>query len=58
LNAVFGTDFKTMNDEEESKQETKGIWIAKNEELKTLVLDVEGSDSSERGNNREVRVFY
>src|ERR1700712_849497 len=53
LNNLFGTNFGVMN-EEDRRQTTKGIWLAKNKNLKTadgvamadnlLVMDVEGTD--------------
>ncbi|SCU79332.1 LANO_0A05886g1_1 [Lachancea nothofagi CBS 11611] len=64
LNAVFGTKFDTMNAKEKRQQTTKGIWLGhtkevavtsnKKEPIKDLfVLDVEGSDGAERGEDQD-----
>lgn len=54
LNALFNTHFGVM-DEKSRQQTTKGIWMgccpAKNAEL--LVLDVEGTDGRERGEDQD-----
>jgi hypothetical protein len=34
------------------QQTTKGIWIARNDERDILIFDIEGTDSSERGESR------
>lgn len=52
LNSLFGTSFPEMNSLEGRSQTTKGIWIAKDCGSNTLVVDVEGTDSRERGENR------
>lgn len=44
-----------MMDPKKSQQTTQGIWISKIPNEKTLVFDVEGSDSSERGKDGDVR---
>jgi hypothetical protein len=41
-----------MSDEIGRAQTTKGIWLAINKEYNTLILDVEGTDSKERGDDR------
>lgn len=58
LNALFGTSFNVMS-ETERRQTTKGIWMAKNK-TKTagmadniLVMDVEGTDGRERGEDQD-----
>lgn len=58
LNALFSTDFGVMS-EAERKQTTKGIWLSKNK-TKTggmadniLVMDVEGTDGRERGEDQD-----
>ncbi|SCU87352.1 LAME_0D09758g1_1 [Lachancea meyersii CBS 8951] len=64
LNALFGTHFDTMNAKEKRQQTTKGIWLGhtkdvavstdKREPMKDLfVLDVEGSDGAERGEDQD-----
>jgi protein SEY1 len=60
LNHLFGTDFGVMS-EEERRQTTKGIWMSKNKRdiAKTgmadniLVMDVEGTDGRERGEDQD-----
>jgi hypothetical protein len=50
--AQFGTTFEMMNAEERRGQTTKGVWISKSPKIDapaTLVMDLEGSDSRERG---------
>eukprot|EP01053_Blabericola_migrator_P004993 Blabericola_migrator_1__4992@NODE_2594_length_2560_cov_201_764541_g1626_i0_p1_GENE_NODE_2594_length_2560_cov_201_764541_g1626_i0NODE_2594_length_2560_cov_201_764541_g1626_i0_p1_ORF_typecomplete_len799_score136_93RHD3/PF05879_12/5_9e78GBP/PF02263_19/1_1e10MMR_HSR1/PF01926_23/7_1e05Dynamin_N/PF00350_23/0_00046Dynamin_N/PF00350_23/6_6e03AIG1/PF04548_16/0_00035AIG1/PF04548_16/6_9e03FeoB_N/PF02421_18/0_0093AAA_15/PF13175_6/0_046PPV_E1_C/PF00519_17/0_021DGCR6/PF07324_11/0_011DGCR6/PF07324_11/7_1e03eIF len=52
LNSLFGTTFPEMNSMAGRSQTTKGIWVAKDGSTNTLVVDVEGTDSRERGENR------
>ncbi|KNE55739.1 hypothetical protein AMAG_01616 [Allomyces macrogynus ATCC 38327] len=53
LNRIFHTDFDVMN-ESRRGQTTKGIWLAKAPGLKgTLVMDVEGTDGRERGEDQD-----
>ena len=52
LNYVFGTNFEVLSDDKGRTQTTKGIWIGLNQEFKTIVFDVEGTDSKERGEDR------
>eukprot|EP01054_Gregarina_sp_Poly1_P002530 Gregarina_sp_Poly_1__2529@NODE_1686_length_3535_cov_246_940311_g1108_i0_p1_GENE_NODE_1686_length_3535_cov_246_940311_g1108_i0NODE_1686_length_3535_cov_246_940311_g1108_i0_p1_ORF_typecomplete_len676_score124_06RHD3/PF05879_12/3_6e76GBP/PF02263_19/4_1e09GBP/PF02263_19/1_2e03MMR_HSR1/PF01926_23/3_7e05Dynamin_N/PF00350_23/0_00028Dynamin_N/PF00350_23/6_4e03AIG1/PF04548_16/9_4e03AIG1/PF04548_16/0_0014ABC_tran/PF00005_27/0_015ABC_tran/PF00005_27/5_8e03AAA_15/PF13175_6/0_0098FeoB_N/PF02421_18/3_4e03FeoB len=52
LNSLFGTHFPEMNSMQGRSQTTKGIWVAKDCGSNTLVVDVEGTDSKERGENR------
>jgi hypothetical protein len=52
LNLMFGTPFSVMRDEER-RQTTRGIWMslaARRDNV--LVLDVEGADSREHGDNQ------
>eukprot|EP00126_Sphaerothecum_destruens_P002183 Sdes_comp15629_c0_seq1m4621 len=49
LNLLFGTEFQEMNEELGRQQTTQGVWLSKATESNTLVLDVEGTDSKERG---------
>eukprot|EP00892_Ulva_mutabilis_P007514 jgi/Ulvmu1/5134/UM021_0151.1 len=52
LNAVFGTDFKMMDAETGRSQTTQGVWLDLSPKLldvPTLVMDLEGSDGRERG---------
>ena len=41
-----------MDSEEGIGQTTKGIWVAFNSKLKICILDCEGTDSKERGEER------
>ncbi|KIX94165.1 protein sey1 [Fonsecaea multimorphosa CBS 102226] len=58
LNALFETDFSVMA-ESERRQTTRGIWLAKNKSASTemadniLVMDVEGTDGRERGEDQD-----
>ena len=48
----FGSTFEEMDAMSGRRQTTKGIWLAlgqKVQEPKTLLLDLEGSDGRERG---------
>ncbi|KAF9671835.1 hypothetical protein SADUNF_Sadunf12G0090300 [Salix dunnii] len=51
LNKLFQTDFRMMDADDGRNQTTQGIWIAKGIGIEpfTIAIDVEGSDSSERG---------
>ncbi|KAJ9133534.1 Protein SEY1 [Pleurostoma richardsiae] len=63
LNHLFGTDFSVMS-ESERRQTTKGIWMSKNKRDaiagsavkmadNILVMDVEGTDGRERGEDQD-----
>jgi hypothetical protein len=61
LNALFGTQFSVMS-EAERRQTTKGIWLSKNKNEGSgddkmadniLVMDVEGTDGRERGEDQD-----
>ena len=52
LNYVFNTNFEIMSDDKGRAQTTKGIWLGVNKEFKTILFDVEGTDSKERGDDR------
>ncbi|KAI4354150.1 hypothetical protein L6164_003043 [Bauhinia variegata] len=51
MNHLFGTKFKIMDEEDGRSQTTKGIWLARCPDIEplTLVMDMEGTDGSERG---------
>ncbi|KAL1538432.1 protein ROOT HAIR DEFECTIVE 3 2-like [Salvia divinorum] len=51
MNHMFRTDFRVMNAKTGRRKTTKGIWIAKAPEMEplTVVLDLEGTDGRERG---------
>ncbi|GAA5899382.1 hypothetical protein JCM6882_009104 [Rhodosporidiobolus microsporus] len=52
LNRLFGTKFDVMS-ETERRQTTKGIWMSKGEDMPVLVMDVEGTDGRERGEDQD-----
>lgn len=52
LNKLFGTSFATM-DTISRQQTTKGIWISRAQESDILVMDVEGTDGRERGDDQD-----
>ncbi|KAL0941059.1 protein sey1 [Colletotrichum truncatum] len=57
LNNLFGTDFSVMS-ETMRQQTTKGIWMSKNKKeagmaQNILVMDVEGTDGRERGEDQD-----
>ncbi|KAI8904239.1 RHD3/Sey1 [Powellomyces hirtus] len=52
LNRLFGTNFDVM-DEVSRQQTTKGIWVSKAKDADLLVLDVEGTDGRERGEDQD-----
>lgn len=49
LNLLFDTRFAVMDAEKGRSQTTVGIWLGRADNGDTLVLDVEGTDSRERG---------
>ncbi|KAL2337758.1 hypothetical protein Fmac_012204 [Flemingia macrophylla] len=51
LNNLFGTNFREMDAFKGRSQTTKGIWMAKCNGIEpcTLVMDLEGTDGKERG---------
>lgn len=52
MNALFGTSFTEMDAMKGRNQTTKGIWFAKSTKINepvTMVMDLEGSDGRERG---------
>ncbi|XP_004365208.2 hypothetical protein CAOG_00337 [Capsaspora owczarzaki ATCC 30864] len=49
LNLLFGTTFPEMDAHIGRQQTTRGLWIAPCHEAAALVMDVEGTDSKERG---------
>ncbi|KAF9653272.1 protein SEY1 [Thelephora ganbajun] len=52
LNRLFGTDFDVM-DETRRQQTTKGIWMCRGQNMNALVMDVEGTDGRERGEDQD-----
>ncbi|KAH9959029.1 RHD3/Sey1, partial [Lactifluus volemus] len=51
LNEVFGTNFDVMDDLKR-QQTTKGIWMCRARDMNVLVMDVEGTDSCERDEDK------
>ena len=54
LNNLFATKFRVMDSHRERKQTTKGIWINISKEYKYVILDVEGADSRERWEDKQI----
>ncbi|QRW23775.1 GTP-binding protein [Rhizoctonia solani] len=52
LNRVFGTTFDVMN-ETQRRQTTKGIWMCRGQNMNVMVMDVEGTDGRERGEDQD-----
>lgn len=52
LNKLFDTNFAVMSTTVGRGQTTKGVWMASHQEAKVLILDCEGTDSKERGEDR------
>lgn len=52
LNRLFGTTFDVM-DETKRQQTTKGIWMCKGKDMNIMVMDVEGTDGRERGEDQD-----
>ena len=52
LNRLFWTQFDVMA-ESSRQQTTKGIWISKGKDMKVLIMDVEGTDGRERGEDQD-----
>lgn len=49
MNMLFGTRFLTMDADSGRYQVTQGVWLGRDMETNTIVLDLEGTDSRERG---------
>ncbi|KAF8647142.1 hypothetical protein AX16_006973 [Volvariella volvacea WC 439] len=52
LNGLFGTTFDVM-DESKRQQTTKGIWMCRGKGTNIMIMDVEGTDGRERGENQD-----
>ncbi|CAI2173239.1 5575_t:CDS:10 [Funneliformis geosporum] len=52
LNRLFGTSFDVMN-ENSRRQTTKGIWMSRGKDMNVLIMDVEGTDGRERGEDQD-----
>eukprot|EP00916_Digyalum_oweni_P000183 GHVL01000276.1.p1 GENE.GHVL01000276.1~~GHVL01000276.1.p1 ORF type:complete len:114 (+),score=12.86 GHVL01000276.1:69-410(+) len=57
LNRTFGTNFQELNAQQGIQQTTKGLWLSKDKKSNTLVLDCEGTDSGERGDDNKINIF-
>ncbi|EAR99602.2 ROOT HAIR defective 3 GTP-binding protein (macronuclear) [Tetrahymena thermophila SB210] len=57
LNRVFGTNFQMLSGSSRT-QTTKGIWVSRDKEQNILILDVEGSNSRQRGKAEKGSEFY
>lgn len=49
LNMLFGTSFHTMDESSGRYQVTQGVWLGRDSEQGIIVMDLEGTDSRERG---------
>ncbi|RKP04791.1 RHD3/Sey1, partial [Thamnocephalis sphaerospora] len=54
LNAIFGTEFPIMDASKGRRQTTLGIWMGKSANANILVMDVEGVDGQEQGEDKLV----
>ncbi|EPT04585.1 hypothetical protein FOMPIDRAFT_1113360 [Fomitopsis schrenkii] len=52
LNRLFGTNFDVMA-ESQRQQTTKGIWMCRAKGMNMMVMDVEGTDGRERGEDQD-----
>ncbi|KAG9299450.1 hypothetical protein G9A89_009403 [Geosiphon pyriformis] len=52
LNRLFGTRFDVMI-ESARRQTTKGIWMSRGKDMNVLIMDVEGTDGRERGEDQD-----
>ncbi|KAF5351989.1 hypothetical protein D9756_007623 [Leucocoprinus leucothites] len=52
LNRLFGTTFDVMA-ESKRQQTTKGIWMCRGKAMNLMVMDVEGTDGRERGEDQD-----
>lgn len=52
LNRLFDTTFDIM-DESKRQQTTKGIWMCRGTAINLMVMDVEGTDGRERGEDQD-----
>eukprot|EP00386_Alphamonas_edax_P005016 GDKI01015731.1.p1 GENE.GDKI01015731.1~~GDKI01015731.1.p1 ORF type:complete len:771 (+),score=270.52 GDKI01015731.1:36-2348(+) len=52
LNRLFNTNFQVMDALQGRGQTTKGLWMSVDHESPTVIIDVEGTDSKERGEDR------
>lgn len=49
LNLLFGTEFRTMDAKSGRYQVTQGVWLGRDDCRGIIVMDLEGTDSRERG---------
>lgn len=51
MNLLFGTQFPTMEADGGRYQVTQGVWLGRDTKASILVMDLEGTDSRERGDD-------
>jgi protein SEY1 len=49
LNMLFGTAFRTMDADAGRYQVTQGVWLGRDVDEEVVIMDLEGTDSRERG---------
>ena len=54
MNLLFGTEFQVLDSTKGRHQMTKGVWFSPDHEKKVCILDIEGTDSRERGEDKTV----
>lgn len=54
MNRVFETKFQEMDPRKGRQQTTQGVWISCATDQRIFIMDLEGSDSIERGDDRKV----
>ena len=52
LNKLFDTNFEVMSNTVGRGQTTEGVWAASHTNSRVFILDCEGTDSKERGEDR------
>ncbi|KAI7859763.1 root hair defective 3 GTP-binding protein-domain-containing protein [Circinella umbellata] len=52
LNTLFGTSFDVMDASQGRSQTTRGIWMSRAKQLPILLMDIEGADGAERGEDQ------
>lgn len=58
LNNLFDTTFDVMNENIGRYQVTQGVCVSKAKKSNILILDMEGTDSKERGEENSVINYY
>ncbi|KAI7859758.1 RHD3/Sey1 [Circinella umbellata] len=52
LNTLFQTSFDVMDASQGRSQTTRGIWMSRAKQLPILLMDIEGADGAERGEDQ------